>query len=479
MPLNNKKMKRVRAIIFVRNKLILIKRIKKNKVYYVIPGGGVEPGENNQKAIIRECREELGVNIEVRGLLLKKKFKGQQEYFYICSIINGALGTGDGPEYRPNSGYEGEHLVKLVNFQKLREIDLKPAEIKRELMNLGNYVSRITGSGKRFGKFSTPNKDYFFKLLNLGESGRELRGYDALKSYYPLPTFLFSITGKEKTVQIFEFEKSIVDNNGLLADYFARKNKLDSRYLKILKLYKKIFLQTVKNDIGKDADVFFKDRIATRIKKYYNPGFIGSYGKKKFEINGNKVTIDLEKILKEVSLFFNKRKKTWTVISQCDPNDLNVGMKPMIFDYLAGGRVPLMAEFATFIWYNLAQGNYLSLIYNAGSFRGHAAILKKIDSTALKGNQIAHTILPIRKEAIRAYLKEVVKPILKKTGPFRNFYGEFKNYLAMKILAVFDVSKMKRRDQIMCLAYLQYFYDQDIKNIGEFEKMLYKIWKKK
>jgi 8-oxo-dGTP diphosphatase len=60
--------KRVRAIIIKENKILIIKRTKSDDVYFVIPGGGVEIGENIETAIKRECKEELGVKIVVKNL---------------------------------------------------------------------------------------------------------------------------------------------------------------------------------------------------------------------------------------------------------------------------------------------------------------------------------------------------------------------------------------------------------------------------
>ena len=52
-----------RAIIFKDNKVVLIYRKRDYQEYYVFPGGKVEDGETKEKCVIRECKEELGIDI--------------------------------------------------------------------------------------------------------------------------------------------------------------------------------------------------------------------------------------------------------------------------------------------------------------------------------------------------------------------------------------------------------------------------------
>ncbi len=131
---------RVRAIIFVINKIVLIERIKLNDNYFVIPGGGVEKKESHEEALKRECREELGVSISVKRFFSKKtsnkkKTKGHLEFFYICDIEDGKLGTGIGPEFQGENHSSGKYIVREINLEDLAKIDLRPKEIKIEIIN--------------------------------------------------------------------------------------------------------------------------------------------------------------------------------------------------------------------------------------------------------------------------------------------------------------------------------------------------------
>ena len=129
---------RVRAIIMDNNKILAIKRIKEDEVYYVFPGGGVEEGEELEEALKRECREELGVEIKIIKNFASERFNRgnikQMEYFYICEIISGEIGTRNGPEYDVNSNYEGTHSIEWIS-DKFQDYDLRPENISSKLFN--------------------------------------------------------------------------------------------------------------------------------------------------------------------------------------------------------------------------------------------------------------------------------------------------------------------------------------------------------
>lgn len=141
---------RARAIIIEQDKILLINRIKGNDSYWVIPGGAVESDESHEQAVKRECLEELGVKIEVQKFFLqrlgdKKEIEDQQEFFYLCNIVDGQIGTGQGPEFQAGTRYKGEYRIKWIELKYLPEINLKPEEVKNKIIQQ-EILNRINHS---------------------------------------------------------------------------------------------------------------------------------------------------------------------------------------------------------------------------------------------------------------------------------------------------------------------------------------------
>lgn len=137
--IQEKVIERARAIIISSDKILLINRIKENDSYWVIPGGGVERGESREQAVERECLEELGIKVQVEKLFLRRisdkpGMEGQPEFFYLCSMIGGKVGTGQGPEFQPGIQYDGGYKISWVNLKKLPGMNLKPQEVKNRII---------------------------------------------------------------------------------------------------------------------------------------------------------------------------------------------------------------------------------------------------------------------------------------------------------------------------------------------------------
>jgi len=132
---------RVAGIILFNDMFMLMHRIKEinGEVYdyYAIPGGGLEEEETLEQGVIREVKEELGVDVKVGRLFHEMQRDGQKEYFYLCEYIDGEFGTGIGPEFNDNEEYKdaGKFLPELVRKESIKDITIFPEEIKEKIIN--------------------------------------------------------------------------------------------------------------------------------------------------------------------------------------------------------------------------------------------------------------------------------------------------------------------------------------------------------
>ena len=132
---------RASGILIENGKLLLIHRIKNNDEYYVIPGGGIEEGEDIYEATKRELYEEVGINICLLNnkplIILKEKERIQ--YFMLIKRASGIIGTGNGPEYTNNNyKFNGTYMPEMVNIIDIVDgkINMVPVVVKNELINI-------------------------------------------------------------------------------------------------------------------------------------------------------------------------------------------------------------------------------------------------------------------------------------------------------------------------------------------------------
>lgn len=79
-----------RGIVIKDGKLLLMERWRPGKHYFSVPGGGIEPGETAEMAVVRELAEETGCEVDIDRLLYVLKFAdGTDHSIFLCSHISG------------------------------------------------------------------------------------------------------------------------------------------------------------------------------------------------------------------------------------------------------------------------------------------------------------------------------------------------------------------------------------------------------
>lgn len=143
-----------KAILIQDGYLLTIKKQENNNTYYVVPGGGQEHGENLHEAVIRECKEELGVEVEVGELLFIREYIGknhqfakkhahahQTEFMFLCHIKEQLAHEGTNLDDH-QIGTEWLPIKDLLNFnlypQALRSHLLSFYEGKKHTVYLGD-----------------------------------------------------------------------------------------------------------------------------------------------------------------------------------------------------------------------------------------------------------------------------------------------------------------------------------------------------
>ena len=122
-----KRQTRYQGAIIYNHQILLIKHHehKTGHEYWIIPGGGMEPGETEEECVRREMKEETNLDVRVISLLTDEPqgYPGsvyQRLKTYLCEVLGGEASPGSEPEPEASSSYG---IVEVKWFDLRSEVD--------------------------------------------------------------------------------------------------------------------------------------------------------------------------------------------------------------------------------------------------------------------------------------------------------------------------------------------------------------------
>jgi ADP-ribose pyrophosphatase YjhB (NUDIX family) len=139
-----------KAIIIQNGKLLATRNEDQWGSFYLLPGGGQEPGEVLEDTLHRECLEEISAEIEVGDIRYIREYIGkhhefaewdydlhQIEFMFDCRLRQGSI---------PRSGSNPDDLqrgVEWLDISRLDDYRIYPAELKKVIMKDGSFSAKI------------------------------------------------------------------------------------------------------------------------------------------------------------------------------------------------------------------------------------------------------------------------------------------------------------------------------------------------
>lgn len=140
---------RATGVLIENNSLLLVKQKLANNKEWSLPGGRVEPGETLEQALVREMKEETGLDVEPIRMLYVCDVAASENTVLHITFLARRIG---GEITLPTNEFDENpiHDVRFIPIDELSEygISEKFVElIKNDFPNAGNYMGDKSNIG--------------------------------------------------------------------------------------------------------------------------------------------------------------------------------------------------------------------------------------------------------------------------------------------------------------------------------------------
>lgn len=136
------------AGVLVKNNRVLVQR-DRNGNEYALPGGHIKIGETSEEGLVREYKEETGVDIKVKRLLWSEecfwKWNGKLAhsiaFYYLIEECDGCQ-IPDNGEFLPHKD-NGDVVIGWMEREALKSVTIYPEFLKTEIFDLDGGIKHF------------------------------------------------------------------------------------------------------------------------------------------------------------------------------------------------------------------------------------------------------------------------------------------------------------------------------------------------
>jgi len=133
--MENKSFVGMRGVLIEGSKVLLIRRVRDDNIYYVFPGGHISLGETHEECVVREMEEELSIKTNPINLIYTCTQNDETQGHYLMNRLEGPPQKTENADYQRGINNTMEPIwVSLDKLDALEGRGIVPLIIKNQLI---------------------------------------------------------------------------------------------------------------------------------------------------------------------------------------------------------------------------------------------------------------------------------------------------------------------------------------------------------